>query len=250
MYDLGGRVIAVTGASSGIGRIVAFKAASAGAHVACCGRNYDKLELVRVSLPGEGHYTYLFDSMDLNGVEKMIVTAVKDMGPLSGVVHSAGISALRLLRDISYDSAMEMMQINFMVFLALAKGASRRGRYKPSEMSVVGISSLAGMYPDPGFSVYAASKAALNASVKSLAKEYASRGIRFNAVCPSIVNTPMKENFTAFIGENAFNEKIEKGMPLGLIEPDDVANSVLFLLSDESNKISGALIEINSGGSF
>jgi len=156
---------------------------------------------------------------------------------------------VRLLRDMGYDSLMGMLQVNYVVFMAFAKGACRRGRYVPFQMSAVGISSLAGLSPDPGLSAYSASKAALNASIKALAKEYAPRGVRFNAVCPNFVNTPMMDGFKASIGEDAFNDRVGKNMPLGMIEPDDVADAVMFLLSDGSRRITGNLMEISSGGS-
>jgi NAD(P)-dependent dehydrogenase (short-subunit alcohol dehydrogenase family) len=246
---LADRVILVTGASSGIGRAVALKLAGSGARVACCGRNFGKLEAVRGDLPGDGHAVYLFNDEDLPGVEAMTASIAADMGPLGGLVHSAGVSVMQLLRDARYDVIDEMLRINFTVFLALAKGACRKGRYLPSRMSVVGISSMAGVSPDPGLCAYSASKAALNASIIALAKEYAPRGVRFNAICPSFVNTPMTDRTKTLLGA-AFEEKVEKRMPLGMIEPEDVADSALFLLSDASSKITGALLEITGGAVF
>jgi NAD(P)-dependent dehydrogenase (short-subunit alcohol dehydrogenase family) len=242
------RVIAVTGASSGIGKAIAIKVAEAGGRVACCGRNREKLDAVRASLSGKGHSVYIFDSGDIEGVEATAAAIVKEMGPVGGFVHSAGMSSMQLLRDTKYDQLHEMLRINYVVFMAFAKGFCRKGRYVPYHTSVVGISSMAGLSPDPGFSVYAATKAALNASIRALAREYAPRGIRFNAICPSFVNTPMTDGYRAFIGESAFSERIEKNMPLGMIEPEDIADSALFFLSDESKKVTGALLEINSGG--
>jgi NAD(P)-dependent dehydrogenase (short-subunit alcohol dehydrogenase family) len=245
---LSDRVMAVTGVSSGIGRAIALNVASAGAKVACCGRNLEKLEAVRASLPGEGHRVFLFDSGNLPGVEAMAAAIAKEMGPMSGLVHSAGVSSMRLLRDADYAAVLDMFQINCMAFFALVKGACRRGRYVPSNMSVVGISSMAGVEPDSGLSAYSASKAALNASIKALSKEYAPRGVRLNAICPSFVNTPMTDGFRSFLGEESFKEKIAKNMPLGMIEPEDVASATRFFLSDASCKITGTLLEITSGG--
>ncbi|MDR3255878.1 MAG: SDR family oxidoreductase [Synergistaceae bacterium] len=249
MADLEGRVVAVTGASSGIGRAIAIQSASEGARVACCGRNAEKLEAVRSELPGDGHAVYIFDSEDLPGVESMAAAIAKGMGPLGGFVHSAGVSVTQLLRDTSYDVMEDLLRINFTVFLAFARGACRRGRYVQSAMSVVGISSMAALSADSGMSIYAASKAALNASIKSLAKEYASRGVRFNGICPNPVNTPMTDKARFLMGDSAFAEFIEKSMPLGLIEPEDVADSAIFLLSDKSRRITGSLLEITSGAS-
>lgn len=247
-YSLQDRAILVTGASSGIGRAIAVKASRAGARVACCGRNREKLEAVAASLSGEGHGIYLFNSNDMAGIEAQVAEIAKDMGPISGLVHSAGASMVQLLRDTNFDRVNEMLRINYLAFLALAKGACRKGRYAASGMSVVGISSLAGVSPDPGLAAYAASKAALNASITALAREYAPRGIRFNAICPSYVNTPMNDGLKAAIGEEAFSERVVKNMPLGMIEPEDVADTALFLLSDASKKITGVHLIMDSGG--
>ena len=248
MHDLQNRVLVVTGASSGIGKAIAIKAAETGARVACCGRNKEKLEAAKALLSGEGHGIYLFDSHDMAGIEAQVAEIAKEMGPISGLVHGAGASTVQLLRDTNFERVNEMMRINYLAFLALAKGACRKGRYAATGMSVVGISSLAGVSPDPGLAAYAASKAALNASITALAKEYAPRGIRFNAICPSYVNTPMNDGLKAAIGEEAFNERVAKNMPLGMIEPEDVADAALFLLSDASKKITGTHMVIDSGG--
>lgn len=246
--SLRGRIIAVTGASGGIGKAIAVKAAEAGARVACCGRNREKLEAVKSLLSGDGHGICLFDSGDLPGVEACAAEIAREMGALSGVVHSAGASVVQLLRDVNYEKTEDLLRINYLSFLALAKGACRKGRCAASGMSVVAVSSLAGLSPDPGLAAYAASKAALNAAVSALAREYAPRGIRFNAICPSYVDTPMNDGLKAAIGEAAFNERVAKNMPLGMIDPEDVASAALFLLSDASRKITGIHLAMNSGG--
>ena len=241
------RVIIVTGASSGIGRAVALKLAEEGARVACCGRDVGKMRAVCAELHGSGHFPYVFDGNDLSGVEEMIKAAVREMGRLSGLVHSAGVSFLSPLRDTHYGEAEEMFRINYFVFLALAKIACRKGNFVPRKMSIVGISSISAFSTPPGMAVYAASKAALNASIVSYARELAPRGIRFNSVCPAYVDTRMTESLISTIGETEFRSRVEKSMPLGLIEPNEVADSVLFLLSDASRKITGANIKIGGG---
>lgn len=247
---LNDRIIAVTGASSGIGQATAIALSKAGAKVACCGRNAEKLERVRSSLSGSGHASYVFDSNELSTIEDTVALIVKEMGRLSGLVHAAGVSSVQLLRDIDFHSVEEMFRINYLAFMAFAQAVCRKTNHTAGQTSIVGISSLAALSPDPGLSAYASSKAALNASIAALGREYASRGIRFNAVCPSYVNTPMNQGMKANIGEDAFNERIKKSMPLGMIEPEDIAASVIFLLSDTSRRITGTALTIDSGGNF
>jgi len=242
-----GKVIAVTGASSGIGRAIALSAAQAGANVALCGRDAKKLSAVTKQLRGQGSRCFTFDSEDPGSIAECAAGINESMGPVSGFVHSAGVSSIQLLRDLNFAKASEMLQINYLAFLAFAKEFCRRGRYEPG-FSVVAISSLAGVSPDPGLAAYAGSKAALNAAVSALAKEYAPRGIRFNTICPGFVDTPMNDKLKAAIGDEAFRERVKKSMPLGMIEPDDVAESALFLLSEASRRITGVRLVMDSGG--
>ncbi len=108
---------------------------------------------------------------------------------------------------------------------------------------------MAAFGAEPGLSVYSASKAALNSAVRSLAKEYSKKGVRINAVAPLFVNTPMYESFTSeFISQETQNERLKEIMPLGLIEPKEVADSVLFLLSSKASRITGECLKISSGG--
>lgn len=241
------RVVVVTGASSGIGRASAERFARAGARVACCGRNRERLEAARAGLTGGGHAVYLFDSADLADVERMISDIVRDMGAVGGVLHSAGISLVSPLRSMDFAGVDRMFRLNYTVFMAMAKAVCRKGRSAP-DASVVAVSSLASISPDPAMSAYAASKAALDASVRSLAREYASRGIRFNTIAPSYVDTPMSAEMRSLVGDAEFEAKVAANMPLGMILPEDVAESALFLLSPASRRITGITLVMNAGG--
>jgi NAD(P)-dependent dehydrogenase (short-subunit alcohol dehydrogenase family) len=248
---LSGRVILVTGASSGIGLAIARKAAECGAKIACCGRNAEKLREALVHLPGGGHEIHLFDSEDLAGVEAMVERVAGSMGKIGGVVHCAGMTAMFPLRDLQYDVAAKIFQINYFVFMALCKAACARGRYVPFETSIIGMSSMAAMSPLPSLSVYAASKAALNTSVVALARELSPKGVRINSICPNYVDTPMIEPIKSVMGADVFmEERVRKSMPLGLIKPEEVADAAFFLLSGDSGKITGTNMVISAGASY
>lgn len=245
--SLAGGAVIVTGASSGIGRAAAVAASRAGARVTCCGRNAARLAETLALLAGEGHGIWQFDAADTESAADAVTQIAGVMGPISGLVHCAGISSHQLLRDLDFNRANEMLRVNCLAFMSMAKAVCRRGRYAPG-MSVVAVSSLASLSPDPGLSAYAASKAALDAAVSALAREYAPRGIRFNSICPSFVNTPMLDAQKKALGEDAFAERVAKSMPLGLIEPADVAEAAIFLLSDASKRITGVHLAMDSGG--
>ena len=117
-------------------------------------------------------------------------------------------------------------------------------------MSVIVIASMSALRGQTGLSFYAGSKGAVLASVPALAAEYAPRGIRFNAVSPCPVNTPMQQKAIDKIGEEWYRREVEEKVRLGPLEPEDVADAVVFLLSQASKRITGINMVIDSGWSL
>ena len=115
-------------------------------------------------------------------------------------------------------------------------------------LSVVGISSVAALYGASGNSAYSASKGALVSLIKSLAVEYFAKKIRFNCVCPGYVDTPMLDAVKKlYKNEKDFSESIVKKHPLGLGNPEDVANAVVYLLSDAAKWVTGSVMTVDGG---
>lgn len=243
------KIYAISGATSGIGKSIAEELAKNGAKILALGRNKEKLEDLLNELEGNNHTYRLFDSEDLNTCEDAIKSGVAELGKLSGLVHSAGVTCNMLLRDLDFKKINEVLNINLCVFYALSKIACKIGNYEKNIMNVIGISSTAAFNSPTALSIYAASKAGLNASVCSFAKEYAKKGIRFNAIAPSYVSSPMTTSFKSnFLGEDEYQKRLRETMPLGEILTSDVTDLALFLLSDKANKITGEIIKINGGG--
>jgi NAD(P)-dependent dehydrogenase (short-subunit alcohol dehydrogenase family) len=245
-FSLEGRNIMITGASSGIGRAVASQVSKMGGRVIALGRDHDKLGETLKLLEGEGHVSHSVDLTDTVGIEARLADICKEAGPLHGLVHSAGVTRTMLLRDTDLNVFMEMMNLNYTAFIALAKSFCRRGRHA-ADASVVGISSSAAETGQPGLSLYSGTKGALSASIRSLAAEYAPRGIRFNALSPTYVSTPMLTEIRSFLGEDRFKSQILDASPLGILEPEDVANAAAFLLSPASKRITGTTIALSAG---
>ena len=183
-FALEGHFILVTGASSGIGRCVAIRAAQRGAKLILTGRDEARLAETASQLDGRGHRWIPLDLSRRKDLEPAIAEALGGTAPLSGFVHSAGVAPMVLLRDLSPEAAEEMMRVNWLSFMALAKAICRRGHYAPG-MSVVAVASISATAGQTGLSAYCATKGALIAAVRSLAAEYAPRGIRFNCVSPA-----------------------------------------------------------------
>ena len=248
-FSLKGRAIAVTGASSGIGRCVAVRASQMGARLLLLGRDEGRLNETLSSLEGEGHKSVLLDFRDTNSLDTRVGDILDGFGTLNGAVHSAGISELTLLRDADLGEAEAMMRVNWLSFTALAKAVCRRGRYAKG-MSIVALASISATAGQTGLSVYAASKGAIIAAVRSLASEYAPRGIRFNCVSPAPVDTPMQRQTRERLGDEWYKKEVLDKAKLGTLVPEDVMDPILFLLSDASRRVTGTNMIIDGGWSL
>ena len=138
------------------------------------------------------------------------------------------------------------MRLNWLSFMAISKIICRKGRYAP-KLSVVAVSSTSALRGQAGMSFYSASKGAVISAIPALAAEYASRGIRFNTVCPCHVNTPMHHAVRQNLGEEWYKSEVESKLKLGLLEPEDVAYSVIFLLSEASRRVTGTTLIVDGG---
>ncbi len=242
---LSGQKILITGASRGIGKACAEKCAAEGARVILVARDREKLEVIRQSLPGNGHIAISADLQDPETcVPDIFKQSCSDGIKLTGMVHAAGIGLSFPVKTVSMKSMLESFTINYFSFMLLVRHFIQK---KNSEGgSIVAISSVASVAGWQGVSVYAGTKGALNASIKSLSVELANKGFRLNAVLPSNIKTDMLNAITSVLGETGIQE-IEKKQPLGFGLPEDVANSVLFLLNPASKFITGTNLIVDGG---
>ncbi|WP_037371518.1 SDR family NAD(P)-dependent oxidoreductase [Selenomonas sp. AE3005] len=240
MVDLQRKKILVTGASSGIGRAVALQISKMGASVVACGRDYDRLMETNRAMAGTAHKIISFDVKDFSKYDLVFNDAVADGRKLDGLVHCAGVAIPTPLRIMSEDVVHNILDVNYVSFMMLVQRYIKR-KYSNGG-SIVAISSINSHYPQKCMSVYAASKFAIEASVKTMSLEMAEKGIRINCVVPGAVNTPM----TQCCFEKT-QQYLEKKSLLGMSEPEDVANMIVFLLSTASRKITGRAMFIDSG---
>lgn len=247
LFSLKGKKILITGASSGIGSSVAKLASEQGAVCIISGRDEERLDRTLKSLTGEGHIAVVSDLKEGNGAE-LVQKAVAQAGRMNGFVHCAGIEKTLPFRSTQISDLREIMAINLETFWEITQEITKSKNHEKEKLSVVGISSVAAQYGAAGKTAYAASKGALISLIKSLAAEYASKQIRFNAVCPGYVDTPMLSNIKKLYGsEKEFTEAIVSKHPLGLGKPDDVAGAVIYLLSDASRWVTGSVLNVDGG---
>ena len=246
-FSIKGRKILITGASSGIGKATAKLAAAMGAVCVINGRDETRLNATLAELEGEGHKAIAIPLTPEN-CKELVVKAVSLVGPLNGFVHCAGIEKTMLFRMTELSDLHEIMSVNLDAFWEITRELVKKKNHEPKKLSVVGIASVAGQYGASGKTAYAASKGALILLIKSLASEYAGQKIRFNCVCPGYVETPMLDNIKRlYKTEEEFEQAIAGKHALGLGKPEDVANAVVYLLTDASKWITGSVMNVDGG---
>lgn len=234
----------VTGASSGIGQAAAILISKCGGKVVLNGRNEERLEQTRSQMEGEGHYIMPYDLTDLEGIKQYVKDCIDTDGRrFDGMVFSAGIVNPQPIRAERLENLRYMMTVNFFSYAALLKEFDSR-RVLNDNGSIVAMSSCAARFPEKGQLSYASSKSAMDASSEVASHEFASRGVRVNTVRPDMTETPM----TSKSLENPeIKKKYKEEYPLGILAPCDIAESIIFLLSDASRRITGQHILITSG---
>jgi NAD(P)-dependent dehydrogenase (short-subunit alcohol dehydrogenase family) len=241
-FDLKGKTVLVTGASSGLGRQTAMTASEYGAKVIITARNETRLEETFRSLHGEGHLKFIADLT----LQKDIDRLVAGLPLLDGLVHSTGISELTPARFITPETISRTFRISFDASVLLTAGILGKKKLAKGNSSIVFISSISTRYPFVGGAMYISAKAALEAYARVLALELASRGTRVNCIAPAFVRTPMLDDTAENFSREAV-DKIEQRQLLGLGDPVDVANTIVFYLSDASKWVSATNLILGGG---
>ena len=242
---LNGKVALVTGASRGIGAAIASKLASLGCDVAInYAGNIQKAEetLNSVKAYGVNAQIYQANVANYEEVEAMTKQIIKDFGHLDIIINNAGITSDNLMMRMDQDSFDSVIDVNLKGTWNVSKSITRPILKQRSGV-IINLSSVVGINGNVGQVNYAASKAGVIGLTKSLAKEFASRNIRVNAVAPGYV----KSDMTAKLSEE-ITEKVLENIPLGQLgEVEDIANAVAFLVSDEARYITGQVLVVDGG---
>lgn len=239
--DLTGRVAFITGSTRGIGRAIAESLYAAGASVAVVGRSREVAEGVAAEL-GDRAGGFACDVGQPDTIRAALAEADAALGPIDILVNNAGLTRDNILLRMSQDDWDTVMAANlsgaFVATQAVLKGMMKRRSGR-----IINLSSVVGLTGNKGQANYAASKAGLIGFTKSVAKEYAGRGILANCVAPGFIATDM----TATLPEAARTALLES-IPLGRLgAPADIAGAVLFLASDLGTYITGQVLVVDGG---
>jgi NAD(P)-dependent dehydrogenase (short-subunit alcohol dehydrogenase family) len=246
-FSLEEKIVIVTGASSGIGRQCAISCSKVGASVVLFGRNHLRLkETIDLMEEPKKHSMHAIDLLEYEKITEIVKEIVSKIGRINGLINCAGISTTLPLNAISPVKMEEYFKTNVIGAINLTKGVIKQSNISETGGSVIFISSVMGVSGENGKTLYSMTKGSLIAAVKSMSIELANRAIRVNCISPGVVETPMSKNAVYSQDENSFN-RIKNLHPLGLGQPEDVANACIFLMSDAGRWITGTNMIVDGG---
>jgi 3-oxoacyl-[acyl-carrier protein] reductase len=241
MINLKNKNIIVTGASGGIGNSIVKKLSDSGANILASGTKIEKLKELQSRF--EKIKIINFDISKSEKIEEFIEEAAKDLGGnLDGIINNAGITQDNLAIRMNLDEWEKVININLTSTFLMSKFAIKK-MLKNKSGKIVNITSVVGHTGNLGQANYTASKAGIIAMSKSLAIEYAKKNINVNCISPGFIKTAMTDKI-----DEKFKEVIISKIPSARLgEPDDIANAVLFLISNQSDYINGETLHVNGG---
>ena len=241
MNDLKNKNIIVTGASGGIGNSIIKRLNEEGANILASGTRIEKLEELKKNF--EGIKILKFDILQSDKIEEFIENATKELGgSLDCIVNNAGITQDNLAIRMSLDEWQKVIDINLTSTFLMSKFSIKK-MLKNKSGKIVNITSVVGHTGNVGQANYTASKAGIIAMSKSLAIEYAKKNININCISPGFIKTAMTDKI-----DDKFKETIISKIPSARLgEPDDIANVVVFLSSNQSSYINGETLHVNGG---
>ena len=241
MIDLKNKNIIVTGATGGIGHSIVEKLNNTGANILATGTRKEKLDDLKSKF--NKIKILKFDISKIDEIEKFIEDATAQLGGgLDCIINNAGITQDNLAIRMSLEEWKKVIDINLTSTFLLSKFAIKK-MLKNKSGKIINITSVVGHTGNLGQANYTASKAGIIAMSKSLAIEYAKKNINVNCISPGFIKTAMTDKI-----EDKFKETIISKIPSARLgEPEDIANAVIFLASNQSDYINGETIHINGG---
>ena len=241
MFNLKDKKVLIVGATGGIGSALTKTFAEAGAILGLATRDEEALNQLSSELSVK-NYKYIVDLSDLKGLEEFIEKADQELSGIDIMLCNAGITKDSLSMKMKTEDFQKVIDINLTSTFILNRDMAKK-MMKRKYGRIINTASIVGVMGNPGQANYVASKAGMIGMTKSIALEYASRGITINCIAPGFIKTPMTDVLTDD-QKNAMLSRIPEGK-FGL--PQDIANTAIFLASDEANYITGQTIHVNGG---
>lgn len=240
-FSLVGKVILVTGASSGIGKSIAIECSKMGAQIIVTARNQERLAQTFAELDGQNHQQLIADL----SVDDDLNELASSLPKLDGVVHVAGMVKPKPFAFLNRKELDEIMNVNFYGPTLLTNGLIRK-KLMNKNASIVFISSISGVVCSfVGGASYSASKGAINGIIKGMALDLASKQIRVNSIIPGMIDTGIFDG-SAITEQDLIEDK--KRYPLGRYgKPEEVAYAAVYLLSDASSWVTGSNLLVDGG---
>jgi NAD(P)-dependent dehydrogenase (short-subunit alcohol dehydrogenase family) len=248
------KVAIVTGAGRGIGRAIALALAKEGASIVVADKEpgHETVKMIR-ELGRSGLYVEV-DVRDAASVEHMVSQTVKEFGKIDALVNNAGLFFFARVEDMTEEQWDLTFDVNLKGMFLCCKAVAREMVSRKIPGKIVNVSSSAGLAGHVGYSAYCASKRGALAFTESLAKELGPSGVNVNAICPGDTETDMltdeikKVAEQKAVSEDRVKQEKLQNIPLGrFATPNDIANVVVFLVSEESRHVSGEFIKITGG---
>ena len=242
--DLNGKVALITGGAQGIGQVIGEELASLGAHIILGDVNGDGATKTAEAINSNGGSAtgVKLDVTNINNVQEVFKSIIKDRGQLDILVNNAGITRDGLLMRMKEQDWDLVLSVNLKGSFLCSQLAVKQ-MMKQKSGSIVNIASIVGLMGNLGQANYSASKAGLIGLTKTTAREVGSRGIRVNAIAPGFIDTEMTR-----VLDDKVQEKLIEQIPMARLgQPKDIADCVAFLVSDKSKYITGQVVGINGG---
>jgi 3-oxoacyl-[acyl-carrier protein] reductase len=241
---LKGKVALITGAAQGIGKSIALLLAQNGANIVVSDINLERAEETarEIESIGSKAMAVKVDVANLKEVEQMVEAVLEKFGKIDILVNNAGITRDKLILRMTEEDWDAVLNVNLKGTFNCTKVVVRH-MAKQRSGKIVSIASVVGEMGNAGQANYSASKAGVIGLTKTIAREFAQRRINVNAIAPGYIETPMTE-----ILPEKVKEELKSLIPMERLgKPEDVAEAVLFLVSEESNYITGQVLNVNGG---
>ncbi len=245
--DLTGKRILITGAGGGIGSATVRVLNGLGAETVAIDISEEAVGLAQAAAPGRSVPGYVADFKQVEELEPLVKRICDENGRFDGFVHCAGVAPMRPFKMTKYENVLGPMQINFFSFVEIVRVLTAKKDRFADGGSIVAMSSIASVHGKPTKTAYSASKAALDAAVRCMVCDLKKRLIRINTVMPSWVNTAMYQKFLDKYSDSPELREIEERQYMGVSEPEEIANTIAFLLSDATKTITGTSILMDGG---